>query len=174
MSSFSGFPEIVVSLILRDVLCGLEYLHRKGYIHRSIKASHILLNQSKAVLGGFRSCTSLVSHGERVRALHNLAPCSRKSLNWLAPEVLEQNLLGYTEKSDIYSIGITTCELANGVEPFGDSQTTFMLMEKIRGNQPTLLDDSTCPTEEILGKLNSVAALNSEWIAFCVVFSSSR
>lgn len=141
----TGFPEHIVCLILKDVLLGLDYLHKKGFIHRSIRASHILLNRNKAVLCGFRECSCLVSHGERVATLHNLPPSSVKSLNWLAPEVLEQNLLGYTEQSDIYSLGIATCELANGLEPFSDMATTFMLVEKIRGHQPALLDCSTCP-----------------------------
>lgn len=83
--------------------------------------------------------------------LHDLPPNSMKSLNWLAPEVLEQNLSGYTEKSDIYSVGITTCELANGLEPFSNMPTTFMLTEKIRGNQPALLDCSTCP-DDVIGE----------------------
>uniref|UniRef100_A0A1A9WQQ5 RING-type domain-containing protein n=1 Tax=Glossina brevipalpis TaxID=37001 RepID=A0A1A9WQQ5_9MUSC len=145
------FPEILIALIMRDVLAGVEYLHRRGYIHRSIRGSHILLNQTKAVLTGFRDCTSFLSHGGRVTALHQLPPHSVRSLNWLAPEVLEQNLIGYTEKSDIYSIGITCCELANGVEPFADSQPTFMFTEKIRGNNPTLLDRTTCPAvDEII------------------------
>lgn len=141
----TGFPEIIVSLLLRDVLLGLDYLHKKGFIHRSIRASHILINHTKAVLGGFRECTSLLSHGERARTLHDLPSSCVKNLNWLAPEVLEQNLLGYTDKSDVYSVGITTCELANSLEPFGDMPTTFMLTEKIRGNTPALLDCSTCP-----------------------------
>lgn len=145
-----GFPEILVGLILRDILAGLEYLNRKGFIHRAIRASHILLNQTKAVLTGFRESTCLITNGQRTRTLHDLPPNSMKSLNWLAPEVLEQNLSGYTEKSDIYSVGITTCELANGLEPFSNMPTTFMLTEKIRGNQPALLDCSTCP-DDILG-----------------------
>lgn len=146
---FTGFPEILVCLILRDVLYGLEYMHKKEFIHRSLRASHILLSPTRAVLCGFREATNLISHGQRSRVLYDLPPKSVKSLNWLAPEVLEQNLSGYTEKSDVYSLGITTCELANGLEPFSKMPTTFMLTEKMRGNQPALLDCSTCPDEVI-------------------------
>ncbi|XP_059611281.1 STE20-related kinase adapter protein alpha isoform X1 [Phlebotomus argentipes] len=149
-SCVTGFPEIVVVLIVKDILHGLEYLHKKGFIHRAIRASHILLSHDRAVITGFRQAISLLSHGERVRSLHNLPGNATKGLNWLAPELLEQNLLGYTEKSDIYSVGIATCELCNGIEPFANMPTTYMLTEKIRGNQPTLLDFSTLPSEEMI------------------------
>lgn len=148
----TGFPELIVSLLLRDVLAGLEYLHRKGFVHRSIRASHILCNRQRAVLCGLRDCTSMLAHGERSRTLHELPAAGVKNLNWLAPEVLEQNLLGYTEKSDVYSLGITTCELTNNLEPFADMPTTFMMTEKIRGNTPALLDCSTCPPPPQMGK----------------------
>lgn len=148
----TGFPETLLACILRDVVLGLEYLHRKGYIHRSIKASHIFLNESRAIIGGFRVCTSFLGEGKRVKNLHELPPQSTKSLNWLAPEVLAQNLLGYTEKSDIYSLGITAYELANGVEPFSNFQSTLMLTEKLRGYQPLLLDCTTIPSEEVFAQ----------------------
>lgn len=82
--------------------------------------------------------------------LFELAPNSQKSLIWLAPEVLTQNLKGYNEKSDVYSLGIAICELANGITPFSEMLSTYMLTEKMRGNKPTILDNSTCPSEEVL------------------------
>lgn len=84
----------------------------------------------------------------------------------MAPELLEQNLLGYSEKSDVYSVGITACELANGIAPFADLPSTLMLTEKIRGNQPSLLDCSTFPSEEIIFQaMDSGIGIGEAWAA---------
>lgn len=136
-----GFPEIVVSLIARDILLAIDYLHKKGYVHRSIRASHILLDDI-AVLTGFKETVNMIQNGKRIKQLFSLAQ-SAKELIWAAPEVLEQNLCGYTEKSDVYSFGITMCELGNNITPFQEMGNTLMLTEKIKGNQPSLLDCST-------------------------------
>lgn len=40
------------------------------------------------------------------------------------------------------------CELANGAEPFFGVSTTLMLIEKVRGYTPQLLDCTTLSTEE--------------------------
>ncbi|XP_052898738.1 STE20-related kinase adapter protein alpha [Anopheles moucheti] len=145
-----GFPEPILVCILRDILQGLVYLHWKGYIHRSIRASHVFLNETRAVLGGFRVCTSFLGEGKRIRNLHELPPHSVKSLNWLAPEVLAQNLTGYTEKSDVYSLAMTAYELANGVEPYFNITATLILAEKLKGGVylPMLLDATTVPSED--------------------------
>lgn len=144
-----GFPEAICSLIAKDILHALDYLHRKGYVHRSVRASHILLDD-RAILTGFKECVNLMVDGKRIKKLHNL-PISPKELVWLAPEVLEQNLAGYTENSDIYSFGIALCELANNLTPFAEMATTLMLTEKMKGNQPSLLDSSTYTVEMMEG-----------------------
>jgi len=67
----------------------------------------------------------------------------KNQLYWKAPEVLNQNLSGYTEKTDIYSTGITCCEMANGFQPYQGTELTYMYIEKARGSRPLLLDQSS-------------------------------
>jgi len=148
-----GLPELACSFILRDVLSGLQYLHSQGVVHRSIRCSHILINENgEAVLSGFRYCTKLRATGENQPNLYDYPLHGVTSnLCWMAPEILKQNLLGYSETSDLYSLGVTACEMANGVVPYSDFPATLMLIEKLRGSSPRLMDFTTLsalPQEE--------------------------
>ncbi|KMY91522.1 putative serine/threonine-protein kinase STE20-like isoform X1 [Drosophila simulans] len=139
----SGFPEVTIALILKDVLSALTYIHSEHYVHGSVRAKHILLSPRKAVLSNFRYCQSFISQGEKKQFLFGSTVGIEKELYWTAPEVLYQNLSGYTEKIDIYSIGITCCEMANGFQPFKDTELTYMYIEKVRGSLQVLLDKNS-------------------------------
>uniref|UniRef100_A0A8C9ST44 STE20-related kinase adapter protein alpha n=1 Tax=Scleropages formosus TaxID=113540 RepID=A0A8C9ST44_SCLFO len=145
-----GMSELAIAYILLGVIKALEYIHHMGYVHRSVKASHVLISADGQVfLSGLRSIFSLIRHGQRARVVHDFPQYSVKVLPWLSPEVLQQNLHGYDSRSDIYSLGITACELANGHVPFKDMPATQMLLEKLNGTVPCLLDTSTIPPEEL-------------------------
>ncbi|XP_026314700.1 STE20-related kinase adapter protein alpha [Hyposmocoma kahamanoa] len=171
-----GLPELACAIILRDVLQALQYLHKQLYIHRSVRASHVLLNTNGNVrLSGLRSAGSLMVRGRRQKQLHNLPPPDSDNANlmWLSPELLEQNLKGYDERSDIYSLGVLSCELANGAVPFADVPTTLMFTEKVRGSRPQLLDCSTFPEPclddgEMKSEYNTLYRRYSltQWVAF--------
>ncbi|XP_057665429.1 STE20-related kinase adapter protein alpha isoform X1 [Diorhabda carinulata] len=146
-----GLLETAIVLIIKDILSALIYIHKKGYIHRAIRASHILISDTGQVcLTGLRYACPIIKNGRWQRNIHSFPRTTEKNLNWLSPELLEQNLQGYNEKSDIYSIGIVICELANGSEPFSGMSKTLMLTEKVRGCAPPLLDRTTIPRDENL------------------------
>ncbi|KAG5894778.1 hypothetical protein JTB14_005214 [Gonioctena quinquepunctata] len=146
-----GLPEAAIITIIRDVLDALVYIHKRGYIHRAVQASHILIPAAgKACLAGMRYACPVVSNGKWQKKIHSFPASTEKNLSWLSPELLEQNLHGYNEKSDIYSVGIVICELANGSEPFAGMSRTLMLTEKVRGCAPQLLDRTTVSQEENL------------------------
>ncbi|XP_032392910.1 STE20-related kinase adapter protein alpha isoform X1 [Etheostoma spectabile] len=145
-----GMTELTIAYILLGMLRALEYIHHMGYVHRSVKASHVLISADGQVcMSGLRSIFSLIRHGQRARVVHDFPQYSVKVLPWLSPEVLQQNLQGYDSRSDIYSLGITACELANGHVPFKDMPATQMLLEKLNGTVPCLLDTTTIPPEEL-------------------------
>jgi len=147
-----GIPEPACSRILLDVTNALAYLHSKLIIHRSVRCSHILLcingdgsEGFTAKLSGLRYACSLhdpPGQGLQDRYDYPLH-VAKTNLNWLSPEFLQQNLMGYNEKSDVYSLGVAACEMANGLVPFSEMPSTMMLIEKLRGASPKLLDCST-------------------------------
>ena len=42
-----------------------------------------------------------------------------------------------------FSLAVTLCEMANGIVPFSEMPPTLMLLEKLRGAAPKLMDAST-------------------------------
>ncbi|KAL7288937.1 hypothetical protein TKK_0016900 [Trichogramma kaykai] len=141
-----GLPELTIAHILRDVLCGLEYIHKKGFILRALKASHILISSDgQACICGMKYSCEVFGSGKWQKTVYSFPASTRKNLKWLSPEVLQQDLRGYNEKSDIYSLGITICELANGIVPFALETDILMLTEKVKDSIPTIIDNTTFP-----------------------------
>ncbi|MBN3310588.1 STRAB protein, partial [Amia calva] len=143
-----GMSESLIAYLLHGVLKALDYLHKMGYVHRSVKASHILLSaEGQVYLSGLHSLYSMVREGKRSKVVYDVPQNSPAVLPWLSPELLRQDLHGYDVKSDIYSLGITACELVSGRVPFQDMHPTLMLLQKLRGSHCCLLDTAPFPLE---------------------------
>ncbi|KYO33601.1 STE20-related kinase adapter protein beta [Alligator mississippiensis] len=156
-----GMSEALIRNLLFGAVRGLNYMHQNGFIHRNIKASHILISGDGLVsLSGLNNLYSLVNSGQRSKTVYDFPQFNTSVLPWLSPELLRQDLYGYNVKSDIYSLGITACELANGHVPFQDMPCTQMLLQKLKGSSYCSWDINTFPHGESRMK-NSRSCIDS-------------
>lgn len=120
-----------VSIIAREVLEGLHYLHSDGRIHRDIKGLFskfptFLINSAANILLATDGSVKLADFGVS-GTLVGLFPVminfpDKKGVTkrytvvgtpyWMAPEVITE--AGTDQKADIWSLGITCIEMVKG------------------------------------------------------------
>ncbi|OCT63578.1 hypothetical protein XELAEV_18044673mg [Xenopus laevis] len=128
--------EMIISYILYGALLGLQHLHNNRIIHRDVKGNNILLTTEGGVkLVDFGVSAQLTS--ARLRRNTSVG-----TPFWMAPEVIaceQQYDYSYDVRCDVWSLGITAIELADGDPPLSDMHPVKALFKIPRNPPPTLL-----------------------------------
>ncbi|KAI0074150.1 Pkinase-domain-containing protein [Panus rudis PR-1116 ss-1] len=125
--------EKYVVVIVREVLLGLNYLHKSAIIHRDIKAANILITAAGRVM--------ICDFG--VSALLVTTTSKRNTLigtpHWMAPEVAHG--AAYDTKADIWSLGIVIYEMIKGNVPNSHIVDQMKLLQMIPRMKPPRLNE---------------------------------
>lgn len=117
-----------------DAARAVNYLHTRSppILHRDLKAQNFLVQGDSLLLTDFGMA--------KIQAeISN----TNSTCNWSAPEVLNENAK-WSNKSDIYSLGMVFYEITAQVMPYADEVDNFAIIRLIKsGNRPAI--PSTCP-----------------------------
>jgi serine/threonine protein kinase len=105
--------------VLRDAARGMDFLHKRGVVHRDLKAANLLIDEHDVVkvcdFGVARlKPTTVSSSGKGGWTAEMTAETG--TYRWMSPEVLEHK--PYDHKADVYSFGITMWEVLTGEIPY--------------------------------------------------------
>uniref|UniRef100_A0A8D3BRV2 non-specific serine/threonine protein kinase n=1 Tax=Scophthalmus maximus TaxID=52904 RepID=A0A8D3BRV2_SCOMX len=131
----NSLKEEWIAYVCREILRGLTHLHQHKVIHRDIKGQNVLLTENAEV--------KLVDFG--VSAQLDRTVGRRNTFigtpYWMAPEVIacdENPDATYDFKSDLWSLGITAMEMAEGAPPLCDMHPMRALFLIPRNPAPRL------------------------------------
>ena len=105
------------------ILKGLIFLHENKKIHRDVKSENILLTHE--------GIAKLADFGVSTQLMHSFSKKITKigTPFYMSPEVIMQNKYDY--KCDIWSLGITSIEMAEGEPPFSKVKGYWVLKKII-------------------------------------------
>ncbi|GMH62032.1 hypothetical protein TrST_g14162 [Triparma strigata] len=104
------FPEQHLANVCKQVLMALAHIHRSHRIHRDIKSDNILIEQStgEVKIADFGFAIGLTSDATKRTSVVGTP-------YWMAPELIRGH--DYGCEIDVWSLGITAIEMAEGEPP---------------------------------------------------------
>ena len=124
----------------------IKYIHEKGVVHRNIKPHNIFIEKEKdqkkikkIKLGDFSSAIY-------IKEINDSEPMG--TILYTAPEIIKN--LDYTEKCDMWNIGLTLFESYFGELPYGSDANTKIMNDMIYDEKKFVYRKSEIPTLDIL------------------------
>ncbi|KAK8728013.1 hypothetical protein OTU49_009338 [Cherax quadricarinatus] len=128
-------PEKLIAYILKEIIKAVQHLHQAHVMHRDVKGMNVLITEDGRIkLVDFGQC----GHLDSTRGRRNTA---MGTPYWMAPEVIECEQKAdhdYDNRCDVWALGITAIELADGEPPYSDIHPVRALFLIVTNPPPTL------------------------------------
>ncbi|KAJ7567050.1 hypothetical protein O6H91_02G130300 [Diphasiastrum complanatum] len=143
LKKYKRFEEDTIRSYTRQILYGLEYLHRQKRVHRDIKCANILVDVNGQV--------KLADFGV-AREVNNLMASSVKGTPiYMAPEVISPSPnRSYGLPADIWSLGCTVLEMADGKPPWSHLPPFGFVFKVSRGELPPIPEDLSPEAQDFI------------------------
>ena len=122
--------EIQVRL-LTEMLMALEYLHRRGVIHRDLKPDNVLVDSH----GRVKVLDFGLALGAAGKSSTHLTEGMAGTIAYMAPELFAEETA--TVRSDLYAVGMLIYEVFTGKYPF-NQKNVMLLLNDIMNSTPDL------------------------------------
>lgn len=140
------FEEDCIRDVASSLLKALEFLHARQIIHRDLKADNVFVTSEGVVkLADFGVSAQLTTEKPKRRTIMG-TPL------WMAPEVLKETT--YSLTADIWSLGITLIELAEGEPPLAHVPLIKAVFRIPKEPSPSL-EDTEKWSQELKGFLHT-------------------
>ncbi len=107
-----------------EILNGLDYLHRTGFIHRDIKPANILIRKGTFCLADFGVTREIKTH--------SITQHTAGTYNYMPPEAFNKNPT-VSPATDIWAVGVIFQELLTGNLPFAQLEIPSLMYSIIHG-----------------------------------------
>ena len=124
-------------VLLKSIASALDYAHQRGFVHRDVKPSNIMLDhardEERAVLTDF-GIVKIADANTRITASRVLG-----TFDYIAPEQI-QSSEAVDGRADLYALGVMTYQMLTGSVPFVRPNTGALLLAHLSAPPPDVRD----------------------------------